>query len=159
LQYKKKEILAQRPKLCFYRASTDNDRGCSYMFDSGVWEFAERWQRCRAFEMEESEQKIVLNYVYELPIAEGGMLVVNDKREHRKEENINTGNGRKGITVNVGYTITPDGRISVGLHYPGAQGLQELPLFGMQFVLKKEFNRFQYYGNRYKRSFIKPFNF
>ncbi|MCI9370435.1 MAG: DUF4981 domain-containing protein [Lachnospiraceae bacterium] len=165
LQYKKKEMLAEKPKLCFYRASTDNDRGCNYMFDSGVWEFAERWQRCIAFEMQETEQEITLNYVYELPIAEGGMLVVNDKRENKRRKNNQTenekkkddkkkeeataenqGNRRKGITVNVGYTITSNGRINVRLHYPGAQGLPELPLFGMQFVLKKEFNNFKYYG-------------
>ena len=39
-----KEILDRKPNLVFYRASTDNDRGCQYMYDSGIWEFVERWQ-------------------------------------------------------------------------------------------------------------------
>jgi len=145
LRYKKKEILAKRPELCFYRASTDNDRGCDYMFDSGVWEFVQRWQKCTGFEAEESDAEITIKYTYELPVAEGGMLVVSDKREkYSKIEN--SGNGRTGIIVDICYTVTPDGRISIRLNYPGAKGLPELPLFGMQFVLKKEFKNFNYYG-------------
>ena len=145
MKYKKKEIFAGKPTLCFYRASTDNDRGCGYMFDSGVWEFAERWQRCAEFKVEESDTEVAVTYVYELPIAEGGMLIVNDKREKLSAME-NRGNGRKGITADICYTVTADGKITVKLGYHGKKGLPELPLFGMQFVLKKEFNSFTYYG-------------
>lgn len=145
MKYKKKEILAGKPALCFYRASTDNDRGCGYMFDSGVWEFVERWQRCIDFNVKESDTEIRVTYVYELPIAEGGMLIVNDKTEKISGMK-NLGNGRKGITADICYTVTADGKITVKLGYHGRKGLPELPLFGMQFVLKKEFNSFTYYG-------------
>lgn len=145
MQYKGKEILARKPMLCFYRASTDNDRGCNYMFDSGVWEFVERWQRCTGFQVEESEREVVVTYIYELPISEGGMLVVNDKRE-KPSVMENHGNGRKGIIVDICYTITCEGKINIRIKYHGAKGLPELPLFGMQFVLKKEFDSFTYYG-------------
>lgn len=153
LQYKKTEILAEKPKLCFYRASTDNDRGCDYMFDSGVWEFVEKQQRCTGFEVKESDIEVEIKYIYELPIAEGGRLVISDKRE-KPSKMENSGNGRKGITIDVCYTITSDGKITVRLNYPGAEGLPELPLFGMQFVLKKEFDSFRYYGIGPKENYV-----
>ena len=145
MQYKGKEILARKPMLCFYRASTDNDRGCNYMFDSGVWEFVERWQRCTGFEVEESETEASVKYTYELPVCEGGMLIVNNKRE-KPSVMENHGNGRKGITADICYTVHADGKMNVRLKYHGAKGLPELPLFGLQFVLKKEFDHFTYYG-------------
>lgn len=145
MQYKGKEILDRKPVLCFYRASTDNDRGCQYMYDSGIWEFVQRWQRCIGFKVEETEEKVIVSYVYELPICEDGRMIVADKRE-KPSVSENRGNGRKGITVDICYTVTADGKMNIHLHYHGVKGLPELPLFGMEFILKKEFEQFSYYG-------------
>ena len=148
LRYKGKEILDRKPNLVFYRASTDNDRGCQYMYDSGIWEFVERWQRCIDFKVEETDTKVVVRYTYELPISEDSVLIVADKREipSKSAGKENKGNGRKGIQTEIVYTVTADGKVNISLHYHGAKGLPELPLFGMEFPLKREFEQFAYYG-------------
>lgn len=148
LRYKGKEILDRKPNLVFYRASTDNDRGCQYMYDSGIWEFVERWQRCIDFKVEETDTKVVVRYTYELPISEDSVLIVADKREKPSKlaGKENKGNGRKGIRTEIVYTVTADGKVNISLHYHGAKGLPELPLFGMEFPLKREFEQFAYYG-------------
>lgn len=145
MKYKGIEILDRKPYAVYYRASTDNDRGCRYMDDSGIWEFVQRWQRCIDFQVEENDTAVVVRYVYELPISEDSILIVKDKREKNSLME-NKGNGRCGIQTEITYTITADGRINITLLYHGAKGLPELPLFGMEFPLKKEFEEFSYYG-------------
>lgn len=115
------------------------------MDDSGIWEFVQRWQKCIDFQVEESDTQVVVRYVYELPISEDSILIVKDKREKNSLME-NKGNGRCGIQTEITYTITADGRINITLLYHGAKGLPELPLFGMEFPLKKEFEEFSYYG-------------
>ena len=51
------------------------------MYDSGIWEFVERRQRCIDFKVEETDTKVVVRYTYELPISEDSVLIVADKRE------------------------------------------------------------------------------
>lgn len=143
--YEGKELLFRKPRLCFYRASTDNDRGCNYMFDSGIWQFVEKRQRCIEFQMQQTEQELKIHYTYELPIVTDGRFVVEDKREKNSTKE-DTSNHLSGIRAEIIYTIYPDGRINVKLIYQGAKGLPELPLFGMEIPLKKEFEEFSYYG-------------
>ena len=118
------------------------------MYDSGIWEFVERWQRYIDFKVEETDTKVVVRYTYELPISEDSVLIVADKREKPSKAagKENKGNGRKGIRTEIVYTVTADGKVKISLHYHGAKGLPELPLFGMEFPLKREFEQFAYYG-------------
>ncbi|MDY5576233.1 MAG: glycoside hydrolase family 2 TIM barrel-domain containing protein [Lachnospiraceae bacterium] len=139
------EILERKPKLCFYRAATDNDKGCSYMFDSGIWQFAEQQQRCVDYHAEYNENELTVHYVYELPLGEDGKIIVLDKREKPSEKE-DRGNHINGIQADIVYTVTADGVIHVKLVYHGAKGLPEMPLFGLEIPLKKEFEQFAYYG-------------
>lgn len=144
-----KEILYRRPEFCFYRAATDNDRGCRYMSDSGIWKFVQHSQRCISYEVKSESccegEALKIHCVYELPVADGGYIIVNDKREAGSALPDKSSH-RQGIRAEVTYTVTPDGVIHTEIIYHGAKGLPELPLFGMEFALKKEFDSFEYYG-------------
>lgn len=145
VRHKGREIFEKKPKLCFYRAATDNDKGCQFMFDSGIWQFAERWQRCVDYQVEAQQDKLVIHYTFELPISESGQIIVLDKREKPSKAE-NKGNGVAGIRAEMIYTVYPDGRINLQMIYHGAKNLPELPLFGVEFALKKEFEQMAYYG-------------
>jgi beta-galactosidase len=140
-----REILLGKPMLRFYRAATDNDKGCKYMFDSGIWQFAERWQRCIQVRMEHTDKEVKVFYTYEIPLTDGGQVLVNDKRD-KLSKGGDKGNHLSGIHLETNFTVTPDGRILVEIVYPGAKNVPEFPLFGMEFPLKKEFEQFTYYG-------------
>lgn len=140
-----KELLAQRTVPCYYRATTDNDRGCNYMFDSGVWQFVEKWQRRVGFEVKEEEDGVEIKYEYELPLCEDAEIIVYGKG-HKLPDGSNPDNNRKGIIVTVTYKVLSDGNCLVKCSYPGAKGVPQLPLFGLQFVFNKDFENFEYYG-------------
>lgn len=78
-------------------------------------------QRPSSFHLKEEEYKIILTYTYDVP------TVVPTK-------NI------------IEYTVTGDGTIRIQGTYQGVNGLPELPVYGMDFKLKKDLNRFEYFG-------------
>lgn len=139
------EFFVKNPMPVYYRAATDNERGCQYMFDSGAWQFAEKRQRCIDYKVEENLDSITIHYVYELPLTVNGGVIVQDKREQVSEYS-KEGNGRKGITTEVIWKVYSDKKIDVSIKYNGVDGLPELPLFGMEFALKPDFENFKYYG-------------
>ena len=145
LKYNKEEIFVKSPQLVFYRAETDNDRGCNYMLDSGVWKYVQERQQCIGYHIAESDSQIKITLTYELPICEDGQLIVLDKRE-KTSKLPDMGNNRKGIKAQVIWNVKSDKSVDVKLIYEGAKGLPELPLFGMEFVLKNNFENFKYYG-------------
>ncbi len=122
LKYDGVEYIDRKPMPCYYRASTDNDRGAGYMFESGVWHQAGKWQRMKNLRVEKDSCMAKFIYEYELP----GSL--------------------KGNVTTVEYTVHPDGSIDVRADYPGIDGAPELPLFGMEFTFKASQDKFRYYG-------------
>lgn len=121
LRYANKEFITRTPKTFYWRATTDNDRGNKHEFRCAQWLSATTGQRYVDFSMEESANKIVLNYTYLLP------TVPETK-------------------INVTYEVAEDGVIKVNVLYNGANGLPELPVLGMNFRLLAEFNSFSWYG-------------
>lgn len=145
LKYDGKEYLKGIPKPTYYRASIDNEKGSGYMYDSGIWQHIEKWQKCNMVSYQKSERKVVINYEYELPISENGTMVVNAKSA-KYDDGGTKGNGAKPSIVKVIYTIDISGKINVKVIYDGIKGAPELPVFGMQFPLQLEFDRFKFYG-------------
>jgi len=146
-----KELLARPAKPCYYRASTDNDRGCGYMFDSGIWQYAEKWQRRIDFDVLEDEYGVTIIYKYELPLCENSETIVYGKGHIVNADgaaggNNDGNNNRKGIVVTVAYRVVNDGDCTVTCSYPGAKGVAHLPEFGMQFIFDKSFEEYAYYG-------------
>lgn len=121
LCYDGKEYITRAPRTSFFRATTDNDRGNGHNFRCAQWQIAGMNQRVVDFKCIEEENKIELIYTFILATS------------------VRTTNMIK-------YTVTPNGSIKIDLYYRGVEGLAEIPLFAMDFKLKKELSEFQYYG-------------
>ena len=121
LCYDDKEYITRAPKTSFFRATTDNDRGNGHNFRCSQWQIAGQHQKLVDFKLKEEENKVILEYKFIMPTS---------------VETTNT----------VIYTVTADGTINVNLKYKGVEGMAEIPLYGMDFKLKKELSNFKYYG-------------
>ncbi|MBS5937628.1 glycoside hydrolase family 2 TIM barrel-domain containing protein [Clostridium sp.] len=121
LRYSDKEYITRAPRTTFFRATTDNDRGNGHNFRCAQWQIAGLHQRAVDFKLDEQKDKVTLEYTFVMPTT------------------VQT-------TNKVIYTVTPDGSINIRLKYTGVEGMAEIPLYGMEFKLKKELNIFKYYG-------------
>ena len=55
-----KEWLYRTPRPAFWRAVTDNDRGCGFAFRSAVWSAADRFVRCSRVEARMDGEEIAI---------------------------------------------------------------------------------------------------
>ena len=115
------EVLCSAPQPVYWRAPTDNDRGNGYPLRCAPWYAAGRMQKCTKTDVAEDADGVTVSYEFTLPSP------VDCK-------------------VQLAYTVRPDGSILVRAVYPGAAALPELPLFGVDFRVKKEYRNFRYYG-------------
>lgn len=129
LCYDGEEYITRVPKTSFFRATTDNDRGNKHNFRTADWQIAGLHQKLLDFKYEEKDNEITLIYKFEMPTS---------------IKTINT----------VKYTVTSDGNIKVNIHYEGIEGLSEIPLYSMDFKLKKELCNFEYYGYGPEENYI-----
>lgn len=120
LKVKDYEFIRRPPRLTFWRAMTDNDRGRKHGFDLAVWQTASLYQKIVGVEVDAYSNEPSVCYRFALP----------------------------GLPVEpiVNYRVGRDGLIHVHAEYPGAEGLPILPIFGMQFTMDARFDRFRYYG-------------
>ncbi|RYM07100.1 DUF4981 domain-containing protein [Sporolactobacillus sp. THM7-7] len=121
LRYHGREFLKQVPVPLYWRALTDNDNGCGFGSQSGLWLQASLFQRCSKTRIIEENHSVTVVYTYQLPISDRA-------------------------TVDVSYTVRPDETIEVQADYHGVQGLPDLPIFGILLRMDADFNRFRYYG-------------
>ncbi|TGY44080.1 DUF4981 domain-containing protein [Clostridium sartagoforme] len=121
LRYHDKEYITRAPRTSFFRATTDNDRGNGHNFRCAQWQIAGLHQRAVDFKLDEKKDKVTLEYTFVMPTT------------------VQT-------TNKVIYTVKSDGSINIRLKYTGVEGMAEIPLYGMEFKLKKELNIFKYYG-------------
>lgn len=136
-----KEWLYRTPKPTFWRALTDNDRGNKFYRESGVWLAADMFVNCAAVKArvdgkeitlpkapennrytgEETAEKVTITFVYETLTAPSAL-------------------------VSVVYEVDADGLIRVDVHYYGKEGLPDLPVFGMRFIMPTKADGFEYEG-------------
>lgn len=121
LVYDGTEYITRAPKLTFWRAATDNDRGCGYGFERGVWMTAGMFARTKECILTENDKTVTVKFTYELPKIFTALVTAE-------------------------YTVSPDGSIRTELCWGGQQGLPEMPAFGMEFRLKEQCSEFRYYG-------------
>ena len=121
LRYDGVEFITRAPKTTYWRALTDNDRGCKHGFDRGQWMTAGLYQKMVDCCVQESDNSVTVIMDYEVP-----MVPVVKQR--------------------ISYTVTGDGAITVEAAYFGQENLPELPCFGMNFKLKEKYHNFRYYG-------------
>ena len=121
LRYDNVEMIPRAPKTTYWRALTDNDRGCKHGFDRGQWMAAGLYQKMVDCRVTEGEQEVTVTMDYEVP-----MVPV--------------------VKQTISYTVTGDGAIRVEATYFGQEGLPTMPAFGMNFKLKEAYHNFRYYG-------------
>ena len=135
------EWLYRCPKPTFWRALTDNDRGSGFHLKSGSWLAADMFIRCKDIE-------VIMDGVSQgKPCAPennryGGDVYAEEMQVIFTYETITT----PATEVKVSYTVIGTGRIKVDVHYFGAEGLPELPVFGLRFIMPTLAERYVYDG-------------
>lgn len=136
-----KEWLYRAPRPAFWRAATDNDRGNGFVFRSAVWSAADRFVRCVKVAARMDEQEI------SMPPAPENNKYNGDETCDRFEISYTYETPTVPVTeVTVSYLVESDGRIHVQVDYLGKQGLPELPVFGMRFLMPTAAERYTYEG-------------
>ncbi|MEH7306785.1 glycoside hydrolase family 2 TIM barrel-domain containing protein [Neobacillus drentensis] len=121
LNYAGKEMIALPPAPLFWRATTDNDRGYSQGFHSGLWYAASLTRKCVGIEVEEAKGQVSVMFTYKLAISEE-------------------------VVVKVGYTVLPDGSVRVKSVYHGAENLPQLPIFAVSFKVPADYDQLEWYA-------------
>ena len=103
------EWLWRAPRPAFWRASTDNDRGCSFPQRAAVWMGADVFVQRMGFTVQEkSAQCVRVQYRFGVP-------------------------GVPGAQVEMIYTVEAQGALRLDAVYHGVPGAPELPCFGIKF--------------------------
>ena len=135
------EWLYRCPKPTFWRALTDNDRGSRFHIKSGSWLAADMFIDC-------IDTEVTVDGVSQgKPCAPENNRYGSDL--YAKEVSVSF--SYKTITtpstmVKVTYSVDETGRISVNVHYFGAKGLPQLPVFGLRFVMPTLADKYVYKG-------------
>lgn len=135
------EWLYRCPKPTFWRALTDNDRGSKFHIKSGSWLAADMFIECKDVEV----------------ITDGvsqGKPCAPDNNQYGSEVFADTvivrfiyeTITRPATMVQVAYKVNNTGRITVSVHYKGMQGLPELPVFGLRFIMPTLADKYMYKG-------------
>lgn len=121
--YKKdgREYLTSVPKATFWRASTDNDRGCKHGFDRGIWLQASLYQKYTDYSLEEAEDEITITFTHLLPLPGG-------------------------VSHKISYKVDRSGGIAISARYPGYSYLPTIPAYGLEIKVKEAYNHVRYYG-------------
>ena len=136
-----KEWLYRAPRPAFWRAATDNDRGNGFVFRSAVWSAADRFVRCVKVTARMDEQEI------SMPPAPENNKYNGDETCDRFEISYTYETPTVPVTeVTVSYLVESDGRIHVQVDYLGKQGLAELPVLGLRFLMPTAAEGYTYEG-------------
>ena len=136
-----REWIYRAPKPTFWRATTDNDRGCGFNVKSGMWLSADMFMKNAGVSIVRDGVKLD-NF---LP----PMNNVYTNEEYADEiaitftyETITV----PSTTADITYTVTADGNIRVDCVYHGKEGLPQLPAFGWRAVMPTKATGFTYEG-------------
>ena len=121
LNYAGKEMVALPPAPLFWRATTDNDRGYSQGFHSGLWYAASLARKCVNIEVEEKENHVSVGFTYKFSI-------------------------HPDIEVKTIYTVNSDGSVKVKAVYKGAENLPQLPIFAVSFKVPADYDQLEWYA-------------
>jgi len=115
-----KRVFNDLPRLNFWRAPTDNDFGSNEQYTLQVWNGA----------------GINVNWLYKGMKKENGHVIVSYQVKPKGVEAL----------VDVTYTVTSTGSLTVKADYKALADLPEMMRFGMLMTLPKEYNDFMWYG-------------
>lgn len=121
LNYAGKEMIALPPAPLFWRATTDNDRGYSQGFHSGLWYAASLARQCVGIEVEEAKGQVSVTFTYKLAISAE-------------------------VVVKIRYTVLADGSVRVKSLYQGAENLPQMPIFAVSFKVPADYDQLEWYA-------------
>ncbi len=123
LKYDGMEYITRVPQISFWRAMTDNDRGAGYPFEMAQWRIAGKCAKHLGDRISTSvtETSIAITFVRLAPTVPA-------------------------FEYKVTYTAYFDGRLGVKVDYPGVKGMADMPVFAMDFKLKKQYSHFTFCG-------------
>ena len=122
LTYDGKEYITRTPRVTYWRATTDNDRGRGDLYRCCPWLAATLCQRYTGeYRVDKLEDSVRLTFIWEVP-------------------------GEKSWGHEISWQVFGDESIVTRVSYPGVEGLEDMPAFGMEFKFRKKLNRFRYYG-------------
>jgi len=136
-----KEWLYRVPRPTFWRATTDNDRGNGFSYDSGMWLGADLFSRC-------IDRRVVINgHKIEFPQAPANNRYSNHETAKTVEVAFvfETSTVPK-TKVDVSYLVQGNGKIKLSMVYHGCYGLPSLPLLGMRFIMPTKAVGYEYEG-------------
>lgn len=136
-----REWLYRAPKPTFWRALTDNDRGCGFALTSGIWIGTDCFIKCV------DALATIDNTPVEMPLAPANNVYgTNVEADTATVVFVYETVTVPATRVTVSYEVYADGDIHVRVHYAGKQGLPELPVFGMRFIMPTCADRYRYEG-------------
>ncbi|WP_419954475.1 glycoside hydrolase family 2 TIM barrel-domain containing protein [Neobacillus niacini] len=121
LNYAGKEMISLPPAPLFWRATTDNDRGYSQGFHSGLWYAASLARKCVNIEVEEKDSYVSVGFTYKFSI-----------HDHLEVQTI--------------YSVYPDGSVKVKSDYNGVENLPQMPIFAVSFKVPADYNQLEWYA-------------
>ena len=136
-----REWVYRAPKPTFWRALTDNDRGSRFHLKSGCWLTADMF-------LKNVGMKVAVDGA-EIPTP-----IAPENNKYTGEETAET----VSITfdyetqtvpaakVSVTYTVTADNKIAVSGKFFGTEGLPQLPVFGLRWIMPTMADGFTYEG-------------
>lgn len=136
-----KEWIYRVPKPTFWRAVTDNDRGNRFPIKSGMWLSADMFISCSSVAVTVNGEEIPL------PCApENNKYSVDETAETIKITYTYETITRPTAQVTVSYEVQSRGNIQVNVHYHGKEGLPQLPVFGLRFIMPTCADKYIYEG-------------
>ncbi len=136
-----REWMYRAPRPTFWRALTDNDRGSSFHLKSGMWLAADTFIKVTGASIQVDGEAIA-------------MPIMAENNKYTGEETANSialTFDFETITVpaakaSVTYTVTADRKIAVTAKYFSQEGLPQLPVFGLRFIMPTMADGFTYEG-------------
>ena len=123
------EYLCGKPQPNFWRAPTDNDYGNKMPWRDAVWRSAGLF--CKCVDHSAKVQPDFVKITYKMQLA---TLPVE-------------------AFTTLTYYIYPSGEVRLDLDYTKAEGLPEIPEFGVLIPIKPQFNNLEFYGRGPKANY------
>ena len=121
LVYNGVEYITRAPKVSFFRAHTDNDTGAGYPCENAQWQIAGKCAKLLGYETKENADSLEVTFKFLAPTVPS-------------------------FEYKVTYIAYFDGRLGVKAEYDGVKGLSDMPVFAMDFKMKKQYDQFTFYG-------------
>ena len=121
LVYNGVEYITRAPKVSFFRAHTDNDTGAGYPCENAQWQIAGKCAKLLGFETKENADSLEVTFKFLAPTVPS-------------------------FEYKVTYIAYFDGRLGVKAEFDGVKELSDMPVFAMDFKMKKQYDKFTFYG-------------